>query len=156
MTCVCSSMCACVCLRGRGGGLPKEAQRSVHRTATYSHALTASGIAQTPALALHRQPQRRKHTLTHAAHPCPHPQAELGDEWQIFLLEDKDEKPTAVVLPATAREGEVSRFTEVRRGPVMPRRLASCRAKGEAVCGPSPSDAARGGQLHAQERRCVR
>ena len=40
-------------------------------------------------------------------------QGVLGDEWQVFLLEDKDEKPTAVVLPATAREGELSRFTEV-------------------------------------------
>ncbi|KAI8476224.1 MAG: hypothetical protein J3K34DRAFT_401610 [Monoraphidium minutum] len=39
--------------------------------------------------------------------------AEMGDEWQIFLLEDKEEKPTAVVLPSTAREGELSRFTEV-------------------------------------------
>jgi 2-keto-4-pentenoate hydratase/2-oxohepta-3-ene-1,7-dioic acid hydratase in catechol pathway len=38
---------------------------------------------------------------------------ELGDAWQIFLLEDKDEKPTAVVLPATAREGEISQFTEI-------------------------------------------
>jgi hypothetical protein len=43
-------------------------------------------------------------------------QAELGDAWQIFLLEDKEEKPTAVVLPSSAREGEISRFTEVRRG----------------------------------------
>jgi hypothetical protein len=40
-------------------------------------------------------------------------EAELGSEWQIFLLEDKDERPTAVVLPATAREAEVSKFTEV-------------------------------------------
>jgi hypothetical protein len=31
------------------------------------------------------------------------------------LLEDKEEKPTAVVLPSTAREGEISRFTEVGR-----------------------------------------
>lgn len=40
-------------------------------------------------------------------------QEELGDAWQIFLLQDKEEKPTAVVLPSTAREGEISRFTEV-------------------------------------------
>ncbi|GBF98071.1 peptidase M50 [Raphidocelis subcapitata] len=39
--------------------------------------------------------------------------AELGDSWQIFLVEDKEEKPTAVVLPATAREGEMSKLTEV-------------------------------------------
>jgi len=40
--------------------------------------------------------------------------AEMGDAWQIFLLEDKEEKPTAVVLPSTAREGEISKLTEVR------------------------------------------
>lgn len=37
----------------------------------------------------------------------------LGDQWQIFLLEDKEEKPTAVLLPASAREGVLSPVTEV-------------------------------------------
>lgn len=37
----------------------------------------------------------------------------LGDDWQIFLLQDKEEKPTAVVLPSTAREGQISKLTEV-------------------------------------------
>ena len=40
-------------------------------------------------------------------------QAAVGDEWQIFLCEDKEEKPTAIVLPASAREGVISRSTEV-------------------------------------------
>lgn len=45
--------------------------------------------------------------------PAP-PQAELGDNFQLFLLEDKEEKPTAVVLPrAAANEGTISKFTEV-------------------------------------------
>ncbi len=43
-------------------------------------------------------------------------QAELGDRYRLFLLEDKEEKPTAVVLPLdAANEGTISRFTEVRR-----------------------------------------
>lgn len=39
-------------------------------------------------------------------------QAELGDDWQLFLLEDKDEKPTAVVLPSSTREAVISPLTE--------------------------------------------
>ncbi len=43
--------------------------------------------------------------------------AELGAEYQLFLLEDKDGKPTAVVLPrGAANEGTISRVTEVGRG----------------------------------------
>ncbi|KAF8055831.1 EGY2 [Scenedesmus sp. PABB004] len=37
----------------------------------------------------------------------------MGDKWQLFLLEDKEEQPTAVLLPASAREGALSRVTEV-------------------------------------------
>lgn len=37
----------------------------------------------------------------------------MGDKWQIFLLEDKEEKPTAVLLPSSAREGVLSPVTEV-------------------------------------------
>lgn len=37
----------------------------------------------------------------------------MGDQWQIFLLEDKEEKPTAVLLPASAREGVLSPVTEI-------------------------------------------
>jgi hypothetical protein len=37
----------------------------------------------------------------------------MGDKWQIFLLEDKEEKPTAVLLPSDAREGVLSPVTEV-------------------------------------------
>lgn len=37
----------------------------------------------------------------------------MGDKWQIFLLQDKDEKPTAVLLPSSAREGLLSPVTEV-------------------------------------------
>lgn len=55
-------------------------------------------------------------------------QRELGDQWQLFLVEDKEEKPTAVVLPSSAREGELSRFTEV--GVAAAVRLRVC-----AVCG---------------------
>jgi hypothetical protein len=37
----------------------------------------------------------------------------MGDKWQIFLLQDKEEKPTAVLLPSDAREGVLSPVTEV-------------------------------------------
>jgi hypothetical protein len=37
----------------------------------------------------------------------------MGDKWQIFLLEDKEEKPTAVLLPSDAREGVLSPVTEI-------------------------------------------
>ena len=37
----------------------------------------------------------------------------MGDKWQIFLVEDKEEKPTAVLLPADAREGVLSPVTEI-------------------------------------------
>lgn len=37
----------------------------------------------------------------------------MGDQWQIFLLQDKEEKPTAVLLPSSAREGVLSPVTEV-------------------------------------------
>jgi hypothetical protein len=37
----------------------------------------------------------------------------MGDKWQLFLLEDKEEKPTAVLLPSSAREGVLSPVTEV-------------------------------------------
>jgi hypothetical protein len=37
----------------------------------------------------------------------------MGDQWQIFLLQDKEEKPTAVLLPSSAREGVLSPITEV-------------------------------------------
>lgn len=37
----------------------------------------------------------------------------MGDKWQIFLLQGKDEKPTAVLLPSSAREGVLSSFTEI-------------------------------------------
>lgn len=37
----------------------------------------------------------------------------MGDRWQIFLLEDKEEKPTAVLLPSDAREGVLSPVTEI-------------------------------------------
>eukprot|EP00882_Tetradesmus_deserticola_P030619 GHRQ01034472.1.p1 GENE.GHRQ01034472.1~~GHRQ01034472.1.p1 ORF type:complete len:101 (-),score=57.02 GHRQ01034472.1:99-401(-) len=37
----------------------------------------------------------------------------MGDQWQIFLLQDKEEKPTAVLLPSAAREGVLSPVTEV-------------------------------------------
>ncbi len=40
-------------------------------------------------------------------------QDELGSGWQLFLVLDKDEKPTAVVLPSSAQEGVLSRFTEL-------------------------------------------
>ena len=52
----------------------------------------------------------------------------VGDAWQIFLVEDKDERPTAVVLPSAAREGEISRFTEVRVRPRVGRRCACWRS----------------------------
>ena len=43
-------------------------------------------------------------------------QNELGDGYQLFLLEDREEKPTAVVLPrANANEGTISKVTEVWR-----------------------------------------
>lgn len=38
----------------------------------------------------------------------------MGDKWQIFLLQDKEEKPTAVLMPSDAREGVLSPVTEVR------------------------------------------
>jgi hypothetical protein len=37
----------------------------------------------------------------------------MGDKWQIFLLQDKEEKPTAVLLPSDAREGVLSPVTEI-------------------------------------------
>jgi hypothetical protein len=37
----------------------------------------------------------------------------VGDEWQIFLVEDKEEKPSAIVLPSSAREGVISPTTEI-------------------------------------------
>lgn len=37
----------------------------------------------------------------------------MGDKWQIFLVEDKEEKPTAVLLPSAAREGVLSPVTEI-------------------------------------------
>eukprot|EP00878_Enallax_costatus_P024670 GHUV01026347.1.p1 GENE.GHUV01026347.1~~GHUV01026347.1.p1 ORF type:complete len:370 (+),score=121.97 GHUV01026347.1:911-2020(+) len=37
----------------------------------------------------------------------------MGDKWQIFLVEDKEEKPTAVLLPSDAREGVLSPVTEI-------------------------------------------
>jgi hypothetical protein len=37
----------------------------------------------------------------------------MGDKWQIFLLQDKEEKPTAVLMPSDAREGVLSPVTEV-------------------------------------------
>lgn len=43
---------------------------------------------------------------------CPD-QDVMGDKWQIFLLEDKEEKPTAVLLPSDAREGVLSPVTEI-------------------------------------------
>jgi hypothetical protein len=43
--------------------------------------------------------------------PCL--QEVMGDQWQIFLLQDKEEKPTAVLLPSSAREGVLSPVTEV-------------------------------------------
>ena len=49
--------------------------------------------------------------------PCPSPpppQAELGDDYQLFLLEDSEGKPTAVVLPrGSSNEGSISKLTEV-------------------------------------------
>lgn len=51
------------------------------------------------------------------AHPLlltlGHPQAELGDKYQLFLLQDKDEQPTVVVLPEGAGAERISRGTEV-------------------------------------------
>ena len=42
------------------------------------------------------------------------PKAELGDDYQLFLLEDGDGKPNAVVYPRTsAGEGAISKLTEV-------------------------------------------
>eukprot|EP00195_Chlamydomonas_chlamydogama_P008095 CAMPEP_0202901442 /NCGR_PEP_ID=MMETSP1392-20130828/14253_1 /ASSEMBLY_ACC=CAM_ASM_000868 /TAXON_ID=225041 /ORGANISM="Chlamydomonas chlamydogama, Strain SAG 11-48b" /LENGTH=475 /DNA_ID=CAMNT_0049587999 /DNA_START=68 /DNA_END=1495 /DNA_ORIENTATION=+ len=39
---------------------------------------------------------------------------ELGEDYQLFLLEDQEDKPTAVVLPKTAaNEGTISKVTEV-------------------------------------------
>lgn len=37
----------------------------------------------------------------------------MGDQWQVFLIQDKEEKPTAVLLPSSAREGLLSPVTEV-------------------------------------------
>ena len=48
-------------------------------------------------------------------------QNELGDGYQLFLLEDRDDKPTAVVLPrAGANEGTISKTTEVGRSGYRP------------------------------------
>eukprot|EP00879_Flechtneria_rotunda_P029446 GHRR01031853.1.p1 GENE.GHRR01031853.1~~GHRR01031853.1.p1 ORF type:complete len:370 (+),score=107.16 GHRR01031853.1:447-1556(+) len=37
----------------------------------------------------------------------------MGDKWQIFLLQDKKEQPTAVLLPSSAREGVLNTVTEI-------------------------------------------
>lgn len=40
--------------------------------------------------------------------------AQLGDDYTLFLLEDREGKPTAVVLPGrNANEGSISKTTEV-------------------------------------------
>lgn len=51
--------------------------------------------------------------MNHLLLPSCFHQVELGDAWQLFLLEDKEEKPTAVVLPSSARDGAINRVTEV-------------------------------------------
>eukprot|EP00878_Enallax_costatus_P041158 GHUV01047695.1.p1 GENE.GHUV01047695.1~~GHUV01047695.1.p1 ORF type:complete len:134 (-),score=28.49 GHUV01047695.1:410-811(-) len=51
-------------------------------------------------------------TLPHLCSLCCY-QEVMGDKWQIFLVEDKEEKPTAVLLPSDAREGVLSPVTEI-------------------------------------------
>eukprot|EP00798_Chlamydomonas_sp_ICE-L_P006603 gene6603-3257_t len=45
---------------------------------------------------------------------CDRMKNELGDGYRLFLVEDKDEKPTAVVLPRSlSDDGRITKFTEV-------------------------------------------
>lgn len=53
------------------------------------------------------------HVVLIAGVLCCDCQDVMGDKWQIFLLEDKEEKPTAVLLPSDAREGVLSPVTEI-------------------------------------------
>jgi hypothetical protein len=77
---------------------------------------------------------------TTPAAPGPSPQAELGDRYRLFLLEDKEDKPTAVVLPVeAANEGTISKFTEVRGGGSTSARRAAGHGRLCACAGLRPT-----------------
>lgn len=86
----------------------------LHTSSPFSHPFRPSW-GRTVSYSWRRSCSNSRYASPTPLHPSHTRQAQLGEDYELFLLEDLEGKPTVVVLPRdNANEGRISTVTEVR------------------------------------------